>query len=145
MQLSAGAGPLQELGAAVRYRTRMSARTREIAILAVAAATGSDFERYAHERVGRAVGLTDEELSTLAAGTFTSEDPTETAAYSLCRRLQDDPRPLDQDEYEAAVTPLGREGVVELVVLIGYYRTLAQLMDVFAIGAPSSRKGSTRH
>ncbi|MFI9837255.1 carboxymuconolactone decarboxylase family protein [Nonomuraea sp. NPDC051941] len=129
-------GPLQELGAALRYRTRMSARTREIAILAVAAATGSDFERYAHERVGRAAGLTEEELSTLASGTFTSADPTEAAAYRLCRRLQDDPRPLDDEEYAAAAGPLGREGVVELVVLIGYYRTLAQLMDVFAIGAP---------
>ncbi|MEV0084877.1 carboxymuconolactone decarboxylase family protein [Saccharopolyspora sp. NPDC050642] len=129
-------GPLQELGAAVRYRTRMSARTREIAILTVAAATDSGFERYAHERIGRAAGLTEAELSTLASGTFTSEDPIETAAYALCRRLQDDFRPLDDDEFDAAVTRLGREGVVELVVLVGYYRTLAQLMDVFAIGAP---------
>ncbi|MBE1582664.1 carboxymuconolactone decarboxylase family protein [Nonomuraea angiospora] len=131
-------GALQELGAAVRYRTKMSARTREIAILTVAAATRSDFERYAHERVGRAAGLTEEELSALASGTFASEDPVEGAAYALCRRLQDTPRPLDDDEYEAMVSVLGHEGVVELVVLIGYYRTLAQLMEVFGIGAPSS-------
>ena len=47
-------GPLQDLGAAIRYRTSLSAQVREIAILSIAAATDSAFERYAHERVGRA-------------------------------------------------------------------------------------------
>src|SRR3954447_23070167 len=43
--------PLQDLGAPIRYRTGLSARVREIAILSVAAATDSAFERYAHQRV----------------------------------------------------------------------------------------------
>ncbi|MDT0307535.1 carboxymuconolactone decarboxylase family protein [Streptomyces sp. DSM 44917] len=129
-------GPLQALGAAVRYRTRMSDRVREIAILAVAAATDCAFERYAHERVGRAAGLTDPELAALRAGTFTSADPAETAAYALCRRLLRDDRPWGDADYAAAEDGLGRAGVLELTVLVGYYRTLAQLMNVFAIGAP---------
>ena len=131
-------GPLQELGAAVRYRTRMTDRTREIAILAVATATGSEFERYAHEPIGQAAGLTGTELSALRHGTFTSADPTETAAYALCRRMLDaDPRqPWSDEEYAAAVAALSREGVLELTVLVGYYRTLAQLMHIFAIGTP---------
>jgi 4-carboxymuconolactone decarboxylase len=45
---------LQALGTAVRYETRLSDRCREIAILVVAAHWRSDFERYAHEAVGRA-------------------------------------------------------------------------------------------
>jgi 4-carboxymuconolactone decarboxylase len=133
-------GPLQELGAAVRYRTSMSDRIREIAILTVATATGSEFERYAHESVGRAVGLSEDEMHALRTGTFTSPAPVEEAAYALCRRLQGDPRPLDDGEYQAAAEVLGHADIVELVVLVGYYRTLAQLMDVFAIGAPSSDK-----
>ncbi|WP_208719877.1 carboxymuconolactone decarboxylase family protein [Amycolatopsis circi] len=75
--------PLQALGEAIRYRTRMSARMREIAILAVASASGSEFETYAHQRAGRAAGLSDDELSTLASGTFTAQ----VAAYRLCLRL----------------------------------------------------------
>ena len=46
--------PLQELGSALRHETGLSDRVREVAILTVAAATRSEFERYAHERVGRA-------------------------------------------------------------------------------------------
>ena len=131
-------GPLQELGAAVRFRTRMTDRTREIAILAVATATGSEFERYAHERIGRAAGLTGTELSALRDGAFTSADPTEATAYALCRRLLDaDPRqPCSDEEYTAAAEVLSPAGILELTILVGYYRTLAQLMSVFAIGAP---------
>ena len=94
--------PLQELGSAIRYATGLSARTREIAILAVASATGSTFEAYAHERVGRAAGLTDDELAALADGSFTSADPHEDAAHALCRRLVTDAGPgarMDDEAY----------------------------------------------
>jgi hypothetical protein len=47
---------LQDLGAAIRYRSSLTARIREMAILAVAAHWDSAFERYAHEAVGRAAG-----------------------------------------------------------------------------------------
>ena len=128
--------PLQELGSAVRYATGLTDRVREIAILAVAAATGSAFERYAHERVGRAVGLTDDELAALAAGTFTSTDAVEQAAYALCRRLLADRSRLTDGEYADLAEALGTTTITELVVLVGYYRTLAQLLDVFDVGRP---------
>ncbi|GIM66501.1 hypothetical protein Pve01_88030 [Planomonospora venezuelensis] len=131
--------PLQELGSAIRYATRLSARTREIAILAVAAATGSTFEAYAHERVGRAVGLTEDELTALADGTFTSTDPHERAAHAFCRRLLADTGPearWDDETYASYAATLGATTMTELVVLVGYYRTLAQLLDVFDVGVP---------
>ncbi|HEY0949418.1 MAG TPA: hypothetical protein VGD85_04425, partial [Nocardioides sp.] len=43
---------LQRLGAAVRYRTALPDRAREMAILLVAARWDSAFEREAHEAVG---------------------------------------------------------------------------------------------
>lgn len=129
--------PLQELGSAIRYATGLSDRVREIAILAVAAATCSDFERHAHERVGRAVGLADEELRTLAGGTFMSRDPVEASAYALCRRLLEGRSRLTDDEYDDLRAALGTTAITELVVLVGYYRTLAQLLDVFDVGVPT--------
>lgn len=125
---------MQELGAAIRYRTGLSDRVREIAILGVAAATDCAFERYAHERVGRAAGLTEAELEALACRTFTSGDPVETAAYALCERLEESVVRLSDAEYAAAERVLGREAILELVALVGYYRTLAQLMAVFEVG-----------
>ena len=128
--------PLQALGTAIRYATGLTAREREVAILAVAAATGSAFERFAHERVGRAAGLTDAELGALAAGEFTSADPREQAAYDLCRRLLADRSRLTDEDHAEVVEVLGTSSLTELVVLVGYYRTLAQLLDVHDVGLP---------
>jgi len=54
---------LQALGSAVRYDTGLDDRCREIAILIVAAHWESEFEWYAHEAVGRSVGLGDADLA----------------------------------------------------------------------------------
>jgi 4-carboxymuconolactone decarboxylase len=125
-----------ELGSALRYGTGLSDRVREVAILAVAAATGSAFELHAHTRVGRAAGLSEAELDALAARAFTSTDPAEQAAYDLCRRLLEDRPRLTDAEYADLVEALGTRTLTELVVLVGYYRTLAQLLDVFDVGVP---------
>ena len=128
--------PLQELGTAVRYATGLTDRVREIAILSVAAATGSDFQQHAHERVGRAVGLTDDELADLSAGTFVPDDRGERAAYDLCRRLLADHPRLTREEYADLVGALGTTTITELTVLVGYYRTLADLLAVYEVGVP---------
>lgn len=128
--------PLQDLGAAIRYRTRLSDRVREIAILCVAAQTDSAFERYAHERVGRAAGLTEAELSDLAASRFSSAVLVEAAAYGLCQRLMASQLPMSDEHYSALRGILGESGIFELVTLVGYYRTLAQLLHVFDVGVP---------
>ncbi len=128
---------LQDLGSCIRFRTDLSARVREIAILQVAQATGSAFEWWAHERVGRAVGLTDDELMQLSLGSFTSSDPQEDAAARFCANLLTSAVVTD-GEYDQATSDLTAEQLIDLTVLVGYYRTLAQLMEVFAVGVPDS-------
>ncbi|WP_231248661.1 carboxymuconolactone decarboxylase family protein [Nocardioides furvisabuli] len=131
--------PLQELGSAVRYATGLSDRVREIAILAVAAATDSAFEQWAHARIGRAAGLHDTELAALAEGRFTSDDAIEQTAYDFCRRLLQDTSHVDDEVYARLHTAIGTTTITELVVLVGYYRTLAQLLDVFDVGVPDEQ------
>lgn len=128
--------PLQELGSAIRYRTGLTARAREIAILCVAEVTDCRFERYAHERVGRAAGLSEVELNNLGSGRFVSADVVETAAYDLCLRLMEGRLPLTERDYTDLADVLGQTCILELVTLVGYYRTLAQLLHIFDVGLP---------
>lgn len=129
-------GALQELGSAIRYRTSMSARVREIAILQVAVATDSRFEWWAHERVGRRAGLTDLEFTLLAAGArLELADPIEQAAHDFVTAVLLGPA-VPAPAHAAAEAVLGNRALVELTVLIGYYRLLADTMHVFAIGVP---------
>ena len=125
-------GPLQELGAAVRYRTSLSDRIREIAILQVAVATRSQFEWFAHVRVGRAAGLTEAELAALAQARFSGADEAERAAAELCPLLLAE-EDIPDDTYERLREALGEKALLELVVLVGYCRTLAGMLRVFAV------------
>lgn len=128
---------LQEVGAAVRYRTKMSDRSREIAILQVAVLTSSEFEWYAHERVGRTIGLTEAELLGIRNQTFTSADTKEQAISSLTVRLLEADE-LGDEQFAEVSAVLDSEEILEVVILVGYYRTLAQMMNVFAVGAPTT-------
>lgn len=127
---------LQELGSAVRYRTALTDRVREIAILSVAAATDSEFERYAHERVGRAAGLNEADIEALRTSSFTSEDATEQIVFDLCRQLLSDEF-LGDEQFLRYAARLEARAMLEIVVLVGYYRTLAQMMHVFDVHAPA--------
>jgi 4-carboxymuconolactone decarboxylase len=127
---------LQGLGSAVRYQTGLTARVREIAILVVATQWDSAFERYAHEAVGRAAGLTEAEIIALREDAdLQLADPTERAALSAVRALvrRSD---LDDGEFESAQAVLGHAALVELSTLVGYYATLALQLRLFRVPAP---------
>jgi len=137
MLVSPGVGlALQELGGAVRYRTSLTDRAREIAILALAALRRSDFEWYAHERVGRRAGLSDEEMATLQDGgspdTFSEQERVVLDASRSLATGGD----LDDAAFAATQSALGREMLAELVVLVGYYDLLALSLRVWRTPLP---------
>lgn len=131
---------LQELGAAVRFRTGFTPREREMAILLVAADRRSDYIWYAHERAGRDVGLSEDELEALRLG----DDPVltdvrERAIYGIVESLIK-AGDLGDAAYDEAASVLGHYLLVELTTLIGYYMTLALQLRVFRVSVPSGEK-----
>lgn len=129
-------GALQALGAAVRYGSGLADRDREIAILVVAHAWNCAFEVYAHEAVGHAAGLADEELAALRAGEYQHLADHErliantSAALAVRSALTD-------LEFATARDALGLRLLFELTTLVGYYATLALQLRVFDVGTPS--------
>jgi 4-carboxymuconolactone decarboxylase len=120
---------LQQLGAAIRYRSRLTPRVRELAILVVAAHHGSAFERYAHRAVGKSVGLSETEMDAVESGdALCSADSLENAVVQLTRSILEGL--VDDDTWSACVPPLQLDLVFELIVLVGYYTTLATQMRV---------------
>ena len=126
---------LQALGSSVRYDTALDDRCREIAILVVAAHWRSAFEWYAHEAVGRSVGLDEAELAAVRDGHYAALAGREAVVARTVAALvtRGD---LDDTEYREAVGQVGAVGMFELLTLVGYYATLALQLRVFRIPAP---------
>jgi 4-carboxymuconolactone decarboxylase len=127
----------QALGAAVRYDTALPDRSREIAILVVAATWDCAFERHAHEAHGRAVGLTDAELAAVRTSTYdvlpaTAERVVARTVAALARRGD-----LDDTEYAEVVAAVGLPATFELLTLVGYYAALALQLRVFRVATPN--------
>lgn len=132
---------LQELGAAIRYSTSLTHRARELAILVVAAEWRCEFEQYAHEAIGRAVGLTEHQIEAIRQGSVADTeanwpDPVDLTIVRVVRALADG-GDLGDATFQAAVAALGEGGLFELLTLVGYYATLALQLRVFRVGAPS--------
>ncbi len=138
---------LQALGSAIRYETTLSDRAREIAILVVAASWRSEFEQYAHEAIGRAIGLTDDELAAVRSGPAADTqanwpDSDDHLIVRSTRALVED-GDLDDELYAQLIAAVGEPGLFELTTLVGYYATLALQLRVFRVAAPDDTSQHT--
>ena len=128
---------LQELGRALRFSGELPPRSREIAILMVAASERSEFEWAAHAAIGAHLGLSAIDIDALArADGVDFEDPIEQVVARATRALVTD-GDLDDEAYRAAEATLGAAGLVELSTLVGLYRALALQMRLFRVPGPS--------
>jgi 4-carboxymuconolactone decarboxylase len=130
---------VEQLGAALRFGGELDARTRELVICAVAAHWDSAYERYAHERVARQVGVTDTELERIRQGGVPAGLPTpESSALKLAAALLRDRR-VEQQLYDAVVVHHGPHGLVEICAVVGYYQLLAGLLAAADVGVPKNQ------
>ncbi len=129
---------LQAVGAAVRYQGLLSDRCRELAILVVAHRWDSAFEWYAHEAVGRHIGLRSDDLDAVVNRDYSRiGDPVERVLVATTDLLAWE-GDLNDDAYSEAVSALGERELFELVTLVGYYANLALQLRVFRVGVPNS-------
>jgi 4-carboxymuconolactone decarboxylase len=123
---------MQALGAAVRFSTELTGRTRELAILIVAAHWRSDFERESHEGIGRAAGLSDGDLAEVWAGGIPAlTDAHENAAARLTHAMVRGD--VSDAEWNRWASVVGPATAFELSTLVGYYATLALQLRVFRV------------
>ena len=109
---------------------------REVAILTVGAAFGARYALYAHELTAAEVGLSAAQIATLAAGGRPAVlNDEEGIAYEVGRVLASG-RILAASTYARAIDVLGRDGVGELVFLIGGYCLIAMLLNAFDVPVP---------
>lgn len=122
-------GALHPVGEYLRFHSTLADDVRELAVMATAGHWRCAFEWEAHEPIARAAGLTEEDLRNLRQGRAPArEAPTLRAAHEFASAILRTGRVPDA-EFDRAVSVLGRESLLELLVLCGYYSTLAMVLN----------------
>jgi 4-carboxymuconolactone decarboxylase len=130
------AAPFLDLQFAEQLHTSLSARVREIVILAVGAVWQADYELYAHLAVARKAGLSEGAARAVATGGLPDDlSYDEQIALRLTRELSTSHR-VDESLYRVAENTFGANGLIDIAFLIGIYHSVCATLTMFAIPAP---------
>lgn len=136
MRMFAGAPssfrPLLDLGRSILLDSELDNRLREIAILAVARATGSEYERFQHEAIARSMAIPEAEIEALAAGRYEDLDDEAALIASFADEVARDGSATEK-HVAAALELLGRRQTTELVVCCAYYSAVARIIATTGI------------
>ena len=117
-------------------KSRIPLRLKELAIITVGRAYGSDYEWFIHSRRALDYGIDPdvvEEIRQNRVPRFSKKD--ERLVYEVAKQLAETRRLSDAD-YERAMGHFGKEGMVELATLIGFYHTVCIVLNVFEVEVP---------
>jgi 4-carboxymuconolactone decarboxylase len=141
IQVPALAERVADLGTYLRFEGELAGADRELAILVVAREIGSRFEWVGHEAIARREGVRPEAIEVVRGqGSPAGLSGRERLIVELVRTLQCEHR-IPDELFAAAEAELGRERVVELVGLAGYYAMIALVLVGYQVepkleGAP---------
>ncbi|WP_245944932.1 carboxymuconolactone decarboxylase family protein [Pelagibacterium lacus] len=126
----------QSLGAYARYGTCLAPHLSELAILVTARFWGSEYEWHAHKTEALKAGVPPAAIDAIEADAVPDlEDQQSRCVHDLVRELYAS-RTLSEESYRRGEAILGRDGMIDLVAIAGYYSFVAMTLNVFDIGVP---------
>jgi 4-carboxymuconolactone decarboxylase len=127
---------LQRLGEYLRYDSAIDPRLREMVILLTARRWRQDYEWVTHEPLARAAGVPASTIDAIRTGTPPSAiADDEAVVFELCAVLLADGRVPDA-LYARALHVFGEPGLIDVMCAVGYYGTLAALMNAVRTALP---------
>jgi 4-carboxymuconolactone decarboxylase len=129
-------GPVWNYTKALASDPKLPKSVREVAILVTGTHFHSGYELYAHILVGEARGLSDEVIATIVSG----EKPTvlskeEAMAYDFASALVSG-RIVPKLLYDQTQSAFGRDGIAELIYLVGLYCAVSVVLNGFDVPVP---------
>lgn len=120
---------VMELTGAILYRAAIDPVHRELAILRVGHLCGSHYEVHQHQKIARAVGLADDKIAGTASapreGIYTDKERLVLQlAESVVRHTK-----AEAALFASVREAFGAEQTMELLVIIGTYVLLAQVLE----------------
>jgi alkylhydroperoxidase family enzyme len=121
------------LGGAIRHKGELDPVVRELAITRTGILCEAPYEVVAHKRIGKSVGVTDQQNAALdnwrAASCF---DDVQRAALAFADEVVTLNRPTDAT-FKAIAAKLTPAALVELQIAVGFYVMTSKFLETFAI------------
>jgi len=120
----------------LRFKTSVNKRLNEFAILIQARISNAQFEWWAHEKIARKAGLSDEVMRDLQNCTRPQTmQADERLVYDYCVQLSLNHRVPDA-LWQEAVDHMGEQAVIDLTVLSGTYVMVSMLLNATQVSIP---------
>jgi 4-carboxymuconolactone decarboxylase len=134
----------QKLGGHVRFKTSLSPRLSEFAILVTAAHWKAQYEWAMHGPMAEKAGVKPQTVRDIQAGRPPKSAPRdEMAIYAFAKELYAKRR-VSTPTYKRVYQLLGEAGTVELVGLLGYYAMVSMTLNAFQVPLPEGMKAPFR-
>jgi alkylhydroperoxidase family enzyme len=121
------------LGGAIRHKGELDPVIRELAITRTGILCEAPYEVVAHKRIGKGVGVTDEQNAALEdwrpASCF---DDVQRAALAFADEIVTLKRPTDAT-FKSIAAKLTPGALVELQIAVGFYVMTSKFLETFAI------------
>ncbi len=126
--------PLLRLGSAILAKQKLSARLREIAILRVAQLSAARYEWVQHVPIAAAAGVTQAQIDALERGDIDAEclAADDQLVLRFTTEVLRHVRASDP-VFEAMRRRFTPQEIVELILAIGFYMTMARLMETTGV------------
>lgn len=132
----------QALGALLRYKTSLTPRQSELAILVTGRHCRSVFEWFAHRPEGEKAGIEQAVIEALLAQREPQDlDETDAAIYRFTLELNRS-HSVSDNTYSSILKVLSERGVVELTALVGYYTMVAMTLNAHEIPLPAGAEAA---
>jgi alkylhydroperoxidase family enzyme len=121
------------LGGAIRNKGELDPALRELAITRTGILCEAPYEVAAHKRIGRNVGVTDEQNAALENWqSATCFDEVQRAALAFADEIVKQRRPTDAT-FNAIAAKLTPGAMVELQLCVGFYIMTSKFLETFGI------------
>jgi 4-carboxymuconolactone decarboxylase len=131
------AAGMEAIGTHLNKHGKLTTREVEIVILVIAQHWDANYVRQAHIKAGKAAGLADAIIDAVLAGREPElADPHERAVHRFAAALVAGAR-LTDAAFAEIEKALGRDGIAEVLALLGYYTSVALAMKVHDVPVPA--------
>ena len=125
--------PVASVGEYVRYESSLDPAVREILTLTTAKEHDNSYEWAHHESIARDSGVRDEVIDSIRNGRAPMGLQAKEGVFVQAAREIVRDGTLGDRTYQAVEHLLGQQGIVDLVVTVGYYTMLSHVMTTLGV------------